>query len=176
MELGEALMQRGQAHLRAHQYDQARRLYTEALTLRRRIDNTTGAISSCTALAQVALDTGQPEAARAPIEEAMALMATMDSQIAALQCIAIVAEWAALIGHPETAVLLGSAHERQARLAGIKERPEPNEAERMARARQALDGATVDRLQAAGFSLACGPALQAARAFVDSVRMPRSED
>ncbi|MBW8824395.1 MAG: winged helix-turn-helix domain-containing protein [Xanthomonadales bacterium] len=171
IELGEALMQRAQAHRLAHEFEQAHGLFKEALALRRRIGNTTGAISSCTALAQLALDFGQPEAARAPLEEALAQTTTTDSQSATLHCIAIVAEWAAVIGHPETAVLLNASHERLASQAGMKHRQEPSEVQRIARARESLDAATVDRLLVAGSALAMAPALDAARAFVENVRV-----
>ncbi len=171
IELGEALMQRAQVHVRSLEHDHAHRLFTEALALRRRIDNTTGAISTCSALVELALDTDRPESARPHIDAALALMTVVDSQIAGLQCIDLVAEWAAAMGHLETAVLLNAAHEKQSRQAGMTDRFESYQSERLDRARQALDGATRERLQGAGYALGYESALKATRAFVDKMRM-----
>lgn len=175
IELGEALMQRGQAHFRAREYDDAQRVFTEVLALRLRIDNMTGAISTCTALAELALETDRPEAAGPYIEEALALMTTVDAQIANLHCVELVAEWAAAMGRPETAVRLNAAYERLARLAGISDRFDPYQSVRLDRAGQALDVSTYDRVRAAGFALGHESALQVARAFMDEMRMPVPE-
>ena len=174
LELGEALMQRGYAHFHAHEHDDAHGLFTEALALRHRMGNTTGAISTCTALVELALGTGRPEAARPHIEEALELMTSVDSQLAGMHCIFAVAEWAAVTGHPETAVLLNAAHERQQRLAGFTNPLEAGQSERLEHASQSLDDATRDRLRTAGFALGYEPALQAARAFVDEMRVPHA--
>lgn len=175
IEFGEALMQRAQVHFRAREYDHAHCLFTAALALRRRIDNTTGAISSCAALVQLELDTGRPDAAWPHVAEALALMTVVDSQIAGMHCLELVAEWAAAMGHPETAVLLNAALEWQSRLSGMTDVFVPYQSERLDRARQALDDAARDRLQAAGFALGYEPALQAMRAFVEKMRLPASE-
>ena len=175
VELGEALMQRGYAHFYAHEHDHAHRLFTEALALRHRIGNRTGAISTCTALVELALDTGRLEAARSHLEEALALMTSVDSQIAGMHCICFVSEWAAASGHPETAVLLNAAHERQARLAGLTNPFERNQSDRLERASLSLDDATREHLRATGFALAYEPALQAARAFIERTRVVASE-
>lgn len=171
IELGEALMQRAQGHVRSLEHDHAHRLFTEALALRQRIGNTTGAISTCTALVELALDSDRPESAFPHIDSALALMTAVDSEIAGLQCIDVVAEWAAAMGHPETAVLLNSAHERQSRQAGLADRFESYRSARLDRARQALDDATRERLQGAGYALGYSSALEGARAFVDKMRM-----
>ena len=170
IELGEALMQRGQAHFRAREPGQAQALFAEALALRHRLGNTSGAISACTCLGELALDTGRPDAARPFIDEALALMSSVDSQLAGMHCIFLVAEWAAAIGRPETAVLLNAAQESQARQAGLTNRFEPYQSERVRRAGESLDAATRERLRAAGFALGDQAALQAARAFVDEMR------
>jgi predicted ATPase/DNA-binding winged helix-turn-helix (wHTH) protein len=175
IELGEALMQRGHAHVRAHEPDHAHGLFTEALALRHRIGNTTGAISACTCLGELALDTDRPEAARPHIDEALALMTLVDSQLAGMHCIFLVAEWAAAAGHPETAVLLNAAHEKQSRQAGMTDRFEPYQSERLDRARRALDVATRDRLREAGSALGYEPALQAARAFLNNTPVAVAE-
>ena len=175
VELGEALMQRGYAHFRAQEHGHAQDLFTEALALRHRIDNTSGAISTCTALVELALETGRPETARPHIDEALSLMTSVDSQLAGMHCIFAVSEWAAATGHPETAVLLEAAHEKQERLAGLMNPFEAGQSERLERASQSLDGATRERLRAAGFALGYESALQAARAFVEEVRMPATE-
>lgn len=100
------------------------------------------------------------------------MMTTVDAQIANLHCVELVAEWAAAMGRPETAVMLNAAYERLARLAGISDRFDKYQSVRLDRVGQALDVSTYDRIRAAGFALGHESALQAARAFIDEMRMP----
>ena len=174
VEFSEALMQRSQLHLHAKEYDDTLLVLTEALALRRRIGNTSGAISSCTAIGELALETGQPDKARPYIEAALALMAEVDSQVAGLQCIQMVAQWAATLSEHGTAMLLDAAHEKLSRQAGLTDTFGAYQTERLVRTRNALDPATRARLEAAGSALSFDAALTAARTFMDKGRTPAS--
>ncbi len=165
-ELGNALALMAAVHNLDDEPEQALRLLEEGVALRRRTNQPWSEAIGHLNLAQHTIDRGHVAAAGPHLQRVLALLPRIDSQHIGLHLIGMSAEWAAASGEHEAAVLLGAACVQQYGRVGMQDRLEPQQVQRFERARQALDPATRERLQAAGRALSYEGALQQVREFM----------
>ena len=165
-ELGNALALMAAVHNIDDDPEQALRLLEQGVALRRRTNQPWSEAIGHLNLTQHAVNRGHAADAGPHLRRVLALLPRIDSQHIGLHLIGVCAQWAAASCEHEAAVLLDAACVQQYSRVGMQDRLEPQQVERFEHARQALDTATRERLQAAGRALSYEGALQQVREFL----------
>lgn len=170
IEVSDALVMRAIVHMRFREHESARSLLNEALALRHRLKLPTGIVSIHSILAFMAINEKSADQAKRHLDAALALMPIADHLSIGLFLISVGAQWAAIDGRPEAAVFLEAASDKQHNRAGLRSKLAPREAERLERARLALDDPTCEKLEIAGRAMDYGQALHAVGEVLNGAR------